>query len=198
MKKVLLISLICAAACSLSACTLSLGGNKTSKSEYDELNSMLSANYSQIEITIKNNFTEEDITLESKYTVKYSQSEITVEYRVERFTEFTLENPETSVKTVYEGTAVIVGGVISGGEDINLTADIARLSLTFKEELFENVTLTGMYLDADVKNASGFLGTNISCTDMHVYAEFLTFFYNITVNYRQSGHEIEYSYVFTR
>ena len=191
-KSVLLISAVCAAACALSAC------GKKEVNAYDKLNSMLDANYSQMTISIDNTYTEEGITLESVYMLIYSQSEITIQYKVERFAEFTLENPTTDVKTTYQGAAVIVGGIISGGSEVGLTADIADLSLEFKEANFENITLDNSSLSADVKDASAFLGTEISCTGMKVEAKFSDVFESITVTYSQSGHEVVYSYIFNR
>ena len=191
-KSVLLISAICAFACALSAC------GKKEVNAYDKLNSMLDASYSQITISIDNTYTEEEITLESVYMLIYSQSEITVQYKVERFAEFTLENPTTDVKTTYQGTAVIVGGIISGGSEVGLTADIADLSLEFKEAYFENITLDSGSLTADVKDVSAFLGTELVCTGMKVEAKFSDVLESITVTYSQSGHEVVYSYIFTR
>ena len=166
------------------------------KNEYDNLNSMLALSYSEIKITVDNTFTEEDITLESVYTVKYAQSKITVEYKVERFAPVSLDNPTGGLKTVLSGTAEIKDGVISQN-DAGITADIATLSLNFKEEYFENAELTSMYFKAGVKDAGGFMGTDIKCTDMRVQATFLDCFYDMTVSYKQVGHEVEYKYLFT-
>ena len=196
MKKFLMIFAACTAMCCLTAC----GGSEdvnSAHNKYENLNSMLGLDYSGITITITNNFTEEEITLESVYEIKYAQNEITVEYKVERLAEISFDTPSSDLKTTYEGTAVIKNGAISEN-NAGITADIAKLSLSFKEEYFENVTLNDMILKADVKNASAFLGTGVTCTDMHVSARFLDFFYNITVDYKQSGHEIEYKYLFTR
>ena len=194
-KRILLFSAVCAAACALSGCNL-FGNN--SNDEYAAINAMLAADYSCIKISITNDFTDEDITLKSEYTVKYSQSEINIQYSVQRFSEISLEKPNEGPVTTYEGTAKIVDGVISGGEEVGLTASIASLSITFKKDYLENVDMTGMYIQADVKDASGFLGTDISCTDMKVNAEFFTCFENMTISYKQSGRSVKYEYVFTR
>ena len=195
MKKVIILILsICVAMCALSACKSSCKIKETDK--YQLLNSMLEENYSQITISVNNTFTDEDITLESVYTVKYSQTEITVEYKVERFASLSLDNPTTEVKTVIEGTATIKDGVVSGGEDAGITADIAKIGLSFKEQYFKNVLYTGKYISADVTDASGFLGTELTCTDMHVEAKFNKVFTSIEISYVQGGNEVEYSYVF--
>ena len=193
-RHIFIICVLCALACALTGC------KPVKKPVYDEyagLNTKLGASYSQISITVNNTFTDEDITLESKYTVKYSQSEITVDYKVERFASVSLENPTDEVKTVYEGTAVIVGGIISGGSEVGLTADISKLSLNFKEEYFNNAVLTGIFFKADVKNASAFLGADVSCTDMTVSAEYVEVFSVIEINYTESGNKIQYLYEFT-
>ena len=189
-KAILIISAICVAACALTACNSSCGN------EYKRLNSKLKEDYSQISITVNNTFTEEQITLTSVYTVKYAQNEITVDYKVERFSEFTLESPVTDVKTTYEGSASIVGGIISGGEEVGLTEDIASLNLNFKKKNFENVTFNKTFFSADVKNTNSFLGV-AECTDMHVVAGFDDKFKSITVSYKQGVNEVEYKYVFT-
>ena len=190
-KSILLVSAICASACAISAC----GKDKT-PSAYDNLNSMLSASYSQISISIDNTFTAEDVTLESVYMLIYTQSQVTVQYKVERFSEISFENPTSDVKTTLEGIAVIAGDTVTGGSEVGLTADIAKLKMVFKEEYFENVTLAEGTISADVKDVKGFLGSDLTCTDMKVEAEFSNVFKNITVTYKQSGNEVEYRYVF--
>lgn len=192
-KSILLISAVCAAACALTAC----GGDKgaSTKSELDGLNSMLDLSYSGISITVSNKYTEENITLKSVYEIEYSHTQTTVEYKVERFAPASLDNPTADVVTTVEGTAVIKNGTISDN-DAGITADIAKFPLVFKDEYFENVTLTDTMMKADVKDASGFLGKSITCTDMTVKVIFLECIYDITVNYRQTGHEIVYTYVF--
>ena len=213
-KRFLSILAIISAVCCLTACgktndkddqsSLTPGNtdstdnnNNTDNNEYDELNSMLKESYSNIRITVKNTFTEQNVTLESVYSIDYSESEITVKYTIERFSAPSLENPDSDVKVKVSGTAVIENGEISQNE-AGITADIATIPLTFKEEYFENIELFGMSIDADVKNVSGFLGTDIACTDMHVNAMFLDLFYYITVTYSTDGHEIEYKYEFSR
>ena len=193
-KSFLLVSAICASACALSAC-----GSRGDKgpSTYDKLNSMLEESYSQISISINNTFLDEDVTLESVYMLIYSQSQITVQYKVERFAEISLDNPTSAVKTTYTGTAVIAGDTVTGGSEVGLTADIAQLNLVFKEEYFENITLESGSISADVTNVSGFLGTDLTCTEMKVEAEFSNVLNGITVTYKQSGNEVEYKYVFT-
>lgn len=198
-KSILTIAGVCAAACCFAACEGSANNNVTESSKYDNLNEMLNKNYSQIVLTVKDTF-DEDTYLTSEYTIKYSDSTVTVTYSVEKFTELSLDNPSAEVKTtligeieIKNGTAVLISGI-----DINLTADIAEVGLTFKEEYFENTTLTDMTLQADVTNVSAFVGSQLSCTDMKVKATFIEMFYNINITYTsESGSFVEYSYIFS-
>lgn len=194
-KSVLMLAALGAAACCLGACggKTDDGGGKTD--EYEKLNSMLAESYSSVSLTVTDTFSD-DLSLKSVYVIKYSESEITVEYSVERFTEVSLDGPTTEVKTTLEGTAVIKGGTVTGGEEVGITAAIANPIFNFKESYFENATLTGVFFSADVKSASSFLGFTLSCTDMKVRAEFLDFFYSIELSYTRDGSKVKYEYVF--
>lgn len=193
-----MIAALCTAACSLAACRSSCRGEDEFY-KYEQLNSILKdtyQHYSQISLTVTDTFGE-DISLESKYTIKKSENEITVEYRVERFSILSLDDPATEVKTVYEGTATIKEGMVTGGEDVGINADIATPHLTFMKQYFENATLTALNLSADVVNPSEFLGADLTCTDMKVYAEFLAVFSSIKINYTENGNKVQYLYQFT-
>lgn len=191
-KSILMIAAAGAAACVLGACSSSCGSGS---SEYEQLNSMLAENYSEITLTVTDTF-DDDLSLKSEYVFKYSESKITVEYSVERLAELSLDS-SVGLKTTIEGTAVIKDGKVTGGEDVGITAEMASPKFTFKEENFENITLTGVYFKADVKNVGSFLGLALNCTDMKVYAEFLEVFYSIDISYTQNGNKVEYNYVFT-
>lgn len=195
-KSILMIAAASVAACCLGACTVSCN-DQSEFYKYEQLNSMLSEKYSQISLTVTDTF-DEDTTLKSEYVFKYSESEITVEYSVERLTGLSLDEPSADFKTTHKGTAVIKDGAVTGGEEVGITADMASLKFNFKESYFENATLTGVYLKADVKSVGSFLGLALDCTDMKVYAEFLEVFYNISLSYKQGDNKIVYDYVFTR
>lgn len=188
-KSILMIAAAGVAACALSAC----GGETTG---YDQLNSMLAENYSQIALTVTDTF-DEDLSLKSEYVFKYSESEIKVEYSVERFADISLDNTSNGLTVTATGTAVIKDGEVKGGKDAGITADMANLKFNFKEQYFENATLTGVYFKADVKNVGSFLGLALGCTDMKVYAEFLDVFYSIDISYTLDGNKVECNYVFT-
>lgn len=191
-KQLIMIATIGVAVCCLGACKKASNGN-----EYDALNSMLDANYSNIELTVTDTI-DENLALTSLYTISYAQSEITVKYSVEKLTEISLDNPTSGIKTTLIGEAVIKDGSVTiNGDDAGITADIAEMKLTFKSDYFTNTQLTGNYLKADVKNVSAFLGSQISCTEMKVNATFLEVFYDIQITYTaESGSKVEYKYVF--
>ena len=201
MKKIIMVLAICAAAVSFSACDISCNitnnNGEGNADRFATLNGMLGANYSKITLTVKDTF-DSELTLDSVYIINYGDT-ITVEYSVERLAEISIDNPPSKIKASYNGTATIENGVVTGGEEIGLDASIASTGLSFKDEYFENVTLTDMFLQADVKNASAFFGSNISCTNMRVYAEFFPALKNIEIIYTaQSGNKVEYKYSFTR
>lgn len=196
-KSIFAIAAVCAVACSFAAC-----GENTSNvdaAKVDALNDMLGASYSQVVITVTETF-DQSTSLTSEYTVEYSDGEITVNYSVEQFAEISLDSPSAEIKTTLTGTAVISGNDITGGENVNLTADIAVIGLTFKAEYFSDADYGDMLFKADVKaeKASAFLGSEITCTDMTVEAVFLQKFYNINITYTaESGSAVEISYKFT-
>ena len=194
-KSILTIAAIASAACALAACNSSRGNSQSD--EYQKLNDMLNASYSKIAITVTDTFIEEGVTLKSEYTLNYSESEITVNYKVERFAQISLDSPATDVKTTYTGTATIKDGKVTGGEEVGLSADIAETGLTFKKEYFENATVTGVFMQAEVSDTSAFLGSEVESNDMTVYAEFLNVFFNIEINYTQNKNKVKYEYVFT-
>lgn len=194
MKKFIAVIAVIAAACCLGACK----GKKEEQTfdQYQALNEMLGASYSQISLTVTDTF-DENTSLKSEYTIKFSDSETTVQYSVERFAGLSLDDTSSDVKTTLTGTAVIKNGKVTGGEEVGITADMAKTGLTFKEEYFENITINGVSLKADVKNASAFLGSDIVCSDMKVEAKYLILFNTIEISYTKNGNKIEYKYVFT-
>lgn len=189
-KTIFAVAAACAAALSLGACT-------TASDEYAPLNAMLDLNYSKIILTVTDTFGE-DSSLKSEYVLEYSEVGVTVKYSVERFNNVSIDAPAASDKITLTGTAQIKDGAVTGGENVNLPATIADTGFTFKGEYFENADLTGVYLKADVKNASGFTGTEIVCSDMKVFATFLDSFYDITVTYTgENGNAVECAYKFS-
>lgn len=189
-KTIFAVAAACAAALSLGACT-------TASDEYAPLNAMLDLNYSKIILTVTDTF-DDTASLTSEYEMEYSDGGVTVKYSVERFTEVSLDAPAANEKTTLTGTAQIKDGAVTGGENVNLPATIADTGLTFKGEYFENAELEGTYLKADVKNVSGFMGADIVCSDMKVFATFLDSFYNIRITYTgEKGNAVKCLYEFS-
>ena len=195
MKKQIAI-LVAAGAVLCAFCGCEKGGDPD---EYDILNTILGANYSKIELTVKDEF-EENVSLESTYTISYSSSGITVSYSVERFSQASLDDPDTGAVKTLTGTAVIQNGTVTSvtGDDIGLTADIAKPSLTFKSSYFKNALFTSEFLVADVADPVGFLGTSISCSNMKIAATYGKVFKSIDITYTSAGgSNVEYVYTFT-
>lgn len=200
-KHIFSIVTICAMALCLGGCSLFAPTPSTTddgNDSYDALNTMLHADYSQIAITVTNTF-DADTVLKSEYTLTYAESSVTVTYQVERFSELSLDGA-TTWKTTLTGEAVIENGTVvsTRGDDIGLTADIAEISLNFREEYFENVQLTGIFLIADVKDPSGFFGSEVAGSDMKVDATFLNIFCDMNITYTATaGNQVEIQYNFT-
>lgn len=195
-KRLLTIAAIGVAVCCLGACKPADAG--TAADEYDDLNAMLLADYSQIVLTVTNTF-DEDTSLKSEYTITYSETRITVEYSVEKFNEIDLGNPSTQLKTTLTGTVFIVNGlVVSANEtDVSISASIAQVGFTFKKNYFDNDVLSDGSFQADVKNVDSFIGSHINCSNMKIVATFDEVFSGITVTYiSEGGNKVEIDYNF--
>ena len=202
-KQILTLAAVGIEVCCLGACT-----PKGDNSKYDALNTMLNASYSQLDVTVTDKFDENTI-LKSVYKVTYSGGGITVEYEVEKFNELSLGSPASmGIKTTLKGVATIQGCMISyEGDRVDLNVPAGNpiegaepwSLLKFKKAYFKNAVLTDEFLVADVADPSGFLRTEISCTNMKVQATFLDVFDEIQIIYTSSGgNQVKYEYVFTR
>lgn len=197
-KSIAIITSLCAAACCVVAC-----GSSCAKKEANELaflNDMLDVNYSKITLSVIDTLGDENVTLESRYEISYSSSVITIEYKVERLASLSLDNPQADLKTVYEGTATITNGVVSGGQEVGISLDTASTGINFNSKYFDNAVVTNMSFKADVINASAFMGKNLQTQAMKVEAMFMNDrFYNISIVYFTSdGDTVQYEYEFTR
>ena len=179
-----------------SGCLNFSSGNKSKN--YKALNDMLDANYSKVKITLTDTF-DDDTWLKSEYTITYSESNISVKYAVERFSEISIDNPTDEVKVIKSGEAIISGTEISfTGDKIELSADIAKLNFKFEEEYFTDAKLTNTSFVAAVKKPSEFYGSQIICNDMSVNSTFSDVFDTIKIKYTTySGSKIEQTYIFT-
>lgn len=190
--------LLMVAGTAITACCLGACAKRENDGDYSKLNKMLNADYSKVVISVTDTF-DDDTVLESKYTVKYSKSEITVEYSVEEFNEISLDNPSSEVKTTLSGVAVIKNGKISyTGDVITLSESIATLEFTFKETYFKHIQMTDNKFFADVDDVESFFGSKLSCSNMRVNATFNGVFEDIQITYtNESGNKIKYIYTFT-
>lgn len=199
-KPIFIIAAVCAAAAFFGGCqSCNSEPTDNKKGGYEALNDLLALDYSGFKLTVTDTF-DAETSLKSVYEIEYSANGATVNYSIERFAEISLGTPVSSAKVTLEGVAVIKDGVVVSvdGDDVNITADAAETGLNFKEEYFENTQFTGISLKADVKNASGFLGTDIACTEMKVQAYFPKSLDNIKITYKtDGGNHVEYVYKFT-
>lgn len=196
-KTIFAIAAACAATACLSACNLSCDGNKPSYNYYDAINDMLNASYSKIDISVTNTF-DTDTELVSTYEMIYAGDEITVNYSIERFTGISLDTAGTE-KSVTTGTASIKNGAVVS-DDKQMLEVIPGTKFSFKAEYFTNVNedIIDMMFQADVLNPSGFMGTEIKCTDMKVNAEYLNVFSEMEVTYTgDAGNSVKIVYNFT-
>ena len=199
------IAAIFAAAVCFAACTPEQTGTEPPREdpdpvpqtdEYDALNEMLSLRYSAIVLTVTDTFGE-GAYLKSEYAFSYAEG-TKVHYRVERFAEIG-EEFLPSEKVTLEGEAVVQDGFVVSvtGEEIGFPRVLGK-GLTFRKEYFGNTELSGIFLKADVKDVSGFLGAEVACTDMKVEASFLEAFYGIVITYTSAaGSAVEYRFDFT-
>lgn len=194
-KQLLMFAATCVAVCCFGACTPV--NNNTDNDEYNVLNAMLEVSYSQLDITITDTF-DENTVLKSEYSITYSDTETTVEYAVEKFNKIEFDKPATELKTTLTGVAIIVNSFVSFiGDDVGISADIAKVGLTFKKGYFENDILSDGNFSADVKNADAFLGSHVVCSNMKVTATFGDAFNDIKIIYvSEGGNEVEIKYIF--
>ena len=161
---------------------------------------MLDASYSKIVLTVTNTF-DESASLVSEYTIAHADGAVKVQYSVERFAEIgdPLTAPLLGEKETLTGEAVIRDGALTfTGDDVGLTPDFADTRLTFAEQVFDRIALTETSLKADVVKPGAFLGSQITCTNMHVEAAFGEVFSKIDITYTAAdGSTVEYLFLFT-
>lgn len=192
-KTILAISAMCAAAACFGACNSSCGSNAAELDKYETLNAKLNLNYSRIVITVTDTF-DADASLISTYTVSRSDDGVKVSYSIERFAEISLESPSNEFKTTVTGEAVFRDGALVSG-DATIAASVPETGLTFKAEYFDGIASTDKTFKANVTNASGFTGSEITCTEMKVFVNFATRIDDITITYKSAyGASVECKY----
>lgn len=191
-KRLLTVAAVCAAAVCFGAC------KPASDDGYGALNEMLRLSYSQIDLTITDDFGEGAV-LKSEYTMKPTDGGVLVSYSVERFNTIASDLNAEDIKSAHTGEALVKGEEVTylSGEEVALPEGFAAEGLHFEKDYFGNADLTGNYLKTDVRNAGGFMGSELNCTDMKVFATFLEAFYDIEITYvGAAGNAVKYEYAF--
>lgn len=187
----------CAAAAGLSGCK---SCDDDGPDAYGKIQEILNKNYSQIVLTVTDTFAE-GVSLQSVYTVNYGESDVTIEYSIEKFTSLSLDAASPQFKTVKTGSVVLKDGVIvkQEGDSADFSYElISAGGLNFKEEYFTAVTINNVSFKADITNPSGFFGTAVDCTGAKIQSVFADYMAEIVVSYTSSsGSSVEYEYRFT-
>lgn len=196
-KSILAIAAVCAAAACFGACVNGNNNDNGGFNRYDEINRMFNLDYSEIAVTITDTF-DSNTELVSTYTMTYSGDGITVKYDIERVKGISLDTATVETER-FNGTAVIKDGVLIS-DDKGMIDIVPVANFKFKEDYFANVNddLLDIKLEADVKNPNAFMGTQISCKDMKVVANYFYSFSDMQITYTaESGNAVKINYVFT-
>lgn len=186
--------------CALCAAALFFGGcNVTDGDGYQRLNDMLNAPYTSMTLTVTDSFG--DDSLQCVYKVLYIGDVCRVQYSVERFNgiDAALQGAQTELKTTLSGEAIVMNGMVipEEGDEVNLSADVVRPGLEFKEEYFANQKFGQNSFSADVTQAGSFFGADVQYRDMRVEANFEEEFSQIVITYTsEGGGSVQYKYVF--
>lgn len=168
------------------------------KTVYDVLNDLTKQSYTKIQLDITT--LTGDIELEANYALTANK----VEYSIERLnllpSDGNLNNISPNYKTTIQGTATIENGKVTklDNEDVNLPEyDELKGDFDFKESYFKNIQTENGKFTADVVNASAFVGTNKTISDMKIVAEYSdAAFQKMTITYKTSNSTITLVYVF--
>ena len=169
MKRIICILLIAISILSFASC----GGASSDKNTCETLNKIFTKDNSLVNIEVKTVTNEK--SLASMYTVVKETNGEKITYSIEKLSTFEEVNGEYIVPESYKTT--IKGEVLlSNGAVVSQSGDIADLDFTkteipkfkFNEGYFSNVQDNAGKFTADVTNPSGFLGAEISCSNMSV------------------------------
>ena len=196
MKKRVVIAIIISVALALALCACEVTIN-VSQADYDKLTSMLDSAYSGWTLTVST--TKGDVTLENKFVVTKETEQTKIDYTVEKLNELSMDS-DSEFKTRYVGTATIVDGKITSinGDEVSVELEkLDKVGLTFKTDYFQNAKMTANAISADVKDPSGFLGVDVTCSDMKLVASFGEKFDYIRISYKtEDGSTVVYNYDF--
>ena len=210
MKKIIIsIILMLALLMSFVACDKgdSLNGDTTSpgtqssepeKTVYDVLNGLTNQSYKKIKLDITT--LTGDIELKANYALSANK----VDYSIEQLnflpSDGNLENVSPDYKTTIQGSATIENGKVTKLDDeaVNLPEyDELKGAFDYKESYFKNIQTESGKFTADVVNASAFIGTDKSISDMKIIVEYNdTTFQKVTITYTTSNSSVTTVYGF--
>lgn len=168
------------------------------KTVYEVLNGLTNQSYKKIKLDITT--LTGDIELKANYTLTANK----VDYSIEQLnflpSDGNLENVSPDYKTAIQGSAIIENGKVTKLDDeaVNLPEyDELKGAFDFKESYFKNIqTESGKFI-ADVVNASAFIGTDKSISDMKIIVEYNdTTFQKVTITYTTSNSSVTTVYGF--
>lgn len=168
------------------------------KTVYDVLNGLTKQNYKKIQLDITT--LTGDIELEANYTLMANK----VEYSIEQLnllpSDGNLNNISPNYKTTIQGSAIIENGKVTKLDDkaVNLPEyDELKGAFDFKESSFKNIQSENGTFAADVVDASDFMGTDKTISDMKIIVEYNeTAFQKITLSYKTSTSNVTTVYMF--
>ena len=172
--------------------------SETEKTVYDVLNGLTNQSYKKIKLDITT--LTGDIELKANYALSANK----VDYSIEQLnflpSDGNLENVSPDYKTTIQGSATIENGKVTKLDDeaVNLPEyDELKGAFDFKESYFKNIQTESGKFTADVVNASAFIGTDKSISDMKIAAEYSdAAFQKMTITYKTSKSTITFVYVF--
>ena len=168
------------------------------KTVYDVLNDFTKQSYKKIQLDITT--LTGDIELKANYALTANK----VDYSIEQLnllpSDGNLDNISPDYKTTIQGAATIENGKVTKLDDeaVNLPEyDELKGAFDFKESYFKNVQVENGKFIADVANATAFIGTNKSISDMKIVVEYNdTTFQKVTITYKTSNSAVTTVYVF--
>ncbi len=168
------------------------------KTVYDVLNGFTKQSYKKIQLDITT--LTGDIKLEANYTLMANK----VEYSIEQLnllpSDGNLNNISPNYKTTIQGSAIIENGKVTKLDDkaVNLPEyDELKGAFDFKESSFKNIQVDNGKFAADVINASAFIGTDKTISDMKIVVEYSdTSFQKVTITYKTSNSTVTTVYLF--
>ena len=171
----------------------------TEKTVYEKLGELAAKNYQQIKlsiITVKNS----DVELAAIYTLTEQSVSYTVEQLNKLPTDGNLAGVSPDFKSVYTGSAKIVGGEVTelDGSPVTVPSyDELKGNFNFDADNFEGVSESENMFSASVKSPSDFYGAEVEAVNMKVKVQFTeSALTKITITYHLNGAKVTTTYEF--